>query len=41
MKIEGEINVANVDELLTVISTTLNVKVNKSSEKHLVFYLGR
>lgn len=41
LKIEGEINVANVDELLTVISTTLNVKVNKSSEKHLVFYLGR
>lgn len=41
MKIEGEINVANVDELLAVISTTLNVKVNKSSEKHLVFYLGR
>ncbi len=41
MKIEGEINVANVDELLTVISTTLNVKVNKSSDKHLVFYLGR
>lgn len=41
LKIEGEINVANVDELLTVISTTLNVKVDKSSEKHLVFYLGR
>ncbi|GAA0534212.1 FecR family protein [Chitinophaga japonensis] len=41
MKIEGEINVANVDELLTVISTTLNVKVDKSSEKHLVFYSGR
>lgn len=41
LKIEGEINVANVDELLTVISTTLNVKVNKSSEKHLVFYLSR
>lgn len=41
LNIEGEINVANVDELLTVISTTLNVKVNKSSEKHLVFYLGR
>jgi len=41
LKIEGEINVANVDELLTVISTTLTVKVNKSSEKHLVFYLSR
>ncbi|HEY0611636.1 MAG TPA: FecR domain-containing protein [Chitinophaga sp.] len=41
LKIEGEINVANIDELLTVISTTLNVKVNKSSEKHLVFYLSK
>lgn len=41
LKIEGEINVANVDELLTVISTTLNVKVDKSSDRHLVFYLGR
>jgi ferric-dicitrate binding protein FerR (iron transport regulator) len=41
LRIEGEINVANVDELLSVITTTLNVKVDKSSEKHLVFYLGR
>lgn len=41
LKIAGEINVANVDELLTVISTTLNVRVDKSSEKHLLFYLGR
>jgi transmembrane sensor len=41
LKIAGEINVANVDELLTVISTTLNIRVDKPSEKHLLFYLDR
>lgn len=36
LKIEGDINVANVEELLTVITTTLNVKINQPSEKELV-----
>ena len=36
LKIEGDINVTNVEELLTVITTTLNVKINQPSEKELV-----
>jgi ferric-dicitrate binding protein FerR (iron transport regulator) len=36
LRIEGDINVTNVEELLTVITTTLNVKINQPSEKELV-----
>lgn len=36
LKIEGDINVTNVEELLTVITTTLNVKINQPSDKELV-----
>jgi transmembrane sensor len=36
LKIEGDINVTNVEELLTVITTTLNVKIDQRAEKHLV-----
>jgi transmembrane sensor len=36
LKIEGDINVTNVEELLTVITTTLSVKINQPSEKELV-----
>jgi transmembrane sensor len=36
LKIEGDINVTNVEELLTVITTTLSVKINQPSDKELV-----
>lgn len=36
LRIEGDINVTNVEELLTVITTTLSVKINQPSEKELV-----
>lgn len=36
LRIEGDINVANVEELLTVITTTLNVTINQPSVKELV-----
>lgn len=41
LKIEGDINVANVEELLTVITTTLNVKIQQPSEKELVITSGK
>ncbi|PSL30728.1 FecR family protein [Chitinophaga ginsengisoli] len=41
LKIEGDINVANVEELLTVITTTLNVKIEQPSEKALVITSGK
>lgn len=41
LKIEGDINVANVEELLTVITTTLNVKIDQPSEKELVIASGK
>ncbi|ACU63871.1 FecR family protein [Chitinophaga pinensis] len=41
LKIEGDINVANVEELLTVITTTLNVRIEQPSEKELVIASGK
>jgi ferric-dicitrate binding protein FerR (iron transport regulator) len=41
LKIEGDINVANVEELLTVITTTLNVKIEQPSEKELIIASGK
>lgn len=41
LKIEGDINVTNVEELLTVITTTLNVKIDQPAEKQLVITSGR
>jgi transmembrane sensor len=41
LKIEGDINVANVEELLTVITTTLNVRIEQPSEKELVITSGK
>jgi transmembrane sensor len=41
LKIEGDINVANVEELLTVITTTLNVTIHQPSEKELVITSGK
>lgn len=41
LKIEGDINVANVEELLTVITTTLNVRVEQPSEKELIIASGK
>lgn len=41
LKIEGDINVANVEELLTVVTTTLNVRIDQPSEKELVITLGK
>lgn len=41
LKIEGDINVTNVEELVTVITTTLNVKINQPSQKELVITSGK
>jgi len=41
LKIEGDINVANVEELLTVITTTLNVKIEQRSDKELNITSGK
>jgi ferric-dicitrate binding protein FerR (iron transport regulator) len=41
LKIEGDINVANVEELLTVITTTLNVKINQQANKSLIITSGK
>ncbi len=41
LMIEGDINVTNVEELLTVITTTLNVKIDQPSKKELVITSGK
>lgn len=41
LKIEGDINVTNVEELLTVITTTLSVKINQPADKQLVITSGK
>ena len=41
LKIEGDINVTNVEELLTVITTTLNVTIDQPSGKELIITSGK
>lgn len=41
LKIEGDINVTNVEELLTVITTTLNVTIDHPYKKELVITSGK
>jgi transmembrane sensor len=36
LRIEGEISVSSVDELLTTVSATLGLRIAHSADKHIV-----